>query len=103
MALGEGALTKGAHCLLAPTVCIHRHPLGGRNFESFSEDPFLGGQIAVANILGLQSMGISATVKHFTVNEQETRRLDVNIVVAERPLYKIYLKPFKLVINNTNP
>ncbi|KAI8654272.1 Beta-glucosidase [Fusarium sp. Ph1] len=103
VALGEETLTKGARCLLAPTVCIHRHPLGGRNFESFSEDPFLTGQMGIANIIGLQSTGVSATVKHFTVNEQETQRLNVNAVVAERPLREIYLKPFELIVKNANP
>lgn len=103
MALGEETLTKGARCLLAPTVCIHRHPLGGRNFESFSEDPFLTGQMGIANVIGLQSTGVSATVKHFAVNEQETQRLNVNAVIAERPLREIYLKPFELIIKNANP
>ncbi|KAI8652782.1 Beta-glucosidase [Fusarium keratoplasticum] len=103
MALGEETLTKGARCLLAPTVCIHRHPLGGRNFESFSEDPFLTGQMGIANVIGLQSIGVSATVKHFAVNEQETQRLNVNAVIAERPLREIYLKPFELIIKNANP
>jgi beta-glucosidase len=103
VALGEETLTKGARCLLAPTVCIHRHPLGGRNFESFSEDPFLTGQMGIANVIGLQSTGVSATVKHFAVNEQETKRLNVNAVVAERPLREIYLKPFELIVKNANP
>ncbi|KAL3482915.1 beta-glucosidase B [Aspergillus germanicus] len=103
VALGEETLTKGAHCLLGPTVCIHRHPLGGRNFESFSEDPFLSGHMAVANIQGLQSTGVSATVKHFAVNEQETQRLNVNAVVGERALREIYLKPFEIVVKHANP
>lgn len=103
IALGEETLTKGARCLLAPTVCIHRHPLGGRNFESFSEDPFLTGHMGIANVIGLQSTGVSATVKHYAVNEQETQRLNVNAVVAERPLREIYLKPFELIIKNANP
>ncbi|CAH0003812.1 unnamed protein product [Clonostachys byssicola] len=103
VALGEEARTKGARSLLAPTVCIHRHPLGGRNFESFSEDPFLSGQMGIANVIGLQSTGVSATVKHFAANEQETQRLNVNAVVAERPLREIYLKPFEMIVKNANP
>ncbi|KAL4789745.1 glycoside hydrolase superfamily [Aspergillus venezuelensis] len=103
IALGEEAITKGAHCLLGPTVCIHRHPLGGRNFESFSEDPFLSGHMAIANIRGIQSTGVSATVKHFAVNEQETQRLNVNAVVGERALREIYLKPFELVVKHAKP
>ncbi|KAK7221452.1 hypothetical protein V2G26_009455 [Clonostachys chloroleuca] len=102
-ALGEECLTKGAKCLLAPTVCIHRHPLGGRNFESFSEDPFLSGQMGSYTVVGLQSRGVAATVKHFVANEQETRRLDVNAIVAERPLREVYLKPFELIVKNANP
>ncbi|KAL2802023.1 glycoside hydrolase superfamily [Aspergillus granulosus] len=103
VALGEETITKGAHCLLGPTVCIHRHPLGGRNFESFSEDPLLSGHMAIANIRGLQSTGVSATVKHFAVNEQETQRLNVNAVVSERALREIYLKPFELVVKHGKP
>src|SRR3954463_1402283 len=75
VALGEETKTKGARCLLGPTMCTHRHPLGGRNFESFSEDPFLAGKLAAQIVQGLESVGISATVKHFAANEQETQRL----------------------------
>lgn len=102
-ALGEETLTKGAKCLLAPTVCIHRHPLGGRNFESFSEDPFLTGHLASATVTGLQSQGVSATVKHYAVNEQETRRLDVNAIVSQRALREIYLKPFEMIVKKSAP
>ncbi|KAL0943504.1 beta-glucosidase [Colletotrichum truncatum] len=102
-ALGEESLTKGARCLLGPTVCIHRHPLGGRNFESFSEDPFLTGKMASAYISGLQSEGVSATIKHFAVNEQETRRLTVDAKVSGRALREIYLKPFEIAIKEANP
>ncbi|KAF4945134.1 hypothetical protein FSARC_14500 [Fusarium sarcochroum] len=103
VALGEETLTKGAQCLLSPTVCIHRHPLGGRNFESFSEDPFLSGQMGIASVIGLQSTGISATVKHFVANEQETDRLNVDSVLTERTLREIYLKPFELIVKNAKP
>ncbi|KAJ3542133.1 hypothetical protein NM208_g4259 [Fusarium decemcellulare] len=103
VALGEETLTKGACCLLAPTVCIHRHPLGGRNFESFSEDPFLSGHMGIGTVIGLQSTGVAATVKHFAVNEQETDRLNVDALIAERPLREIYLKPFELIVKNAKP
>lgn len=103
VALGEEALTKGARCLLAPTVCIQRHPLGGRNFETFSEDPFLSGQMGVASVDGIQSTGVAATVKHYAANEQETQRLRVNAVVSERALREIYLKPFELIAKNAKP
>lgn len=84
---------KGARCLLAPTVCIHRHPLGGRNFESFSEDPFLSGKLASQTIQGVQNHGIAATIKHFVANEQETERFTVNEAITERALREIYLRP----------
>ncbi|KAF5255795.1 hypothetical protein FOXYS1_13771 [Fusarium oxysporum] len=101
--LAQETVTKGARCLLSPTICIHRHPLGGRNFETFSEDPFLTGQIATASVRGLQSKGVSATVKHFVANEQETDRLTVNTKVGDRALREIYLKPFEMVVKNANP
>ncbi|KAF2993484.1 hypothetical protein E8E14_001787 [Neopestalotiopsis sp. 37M] len=63
--LAEECKSKSASVLLAPTMCIHRHPLGGRNFESFGEDPFLTGNLATAHVRGLQSKGIGATPKHF--------------------------------------
>ncbi|KAL4977310.1 beta-glucosidase B [Aspergillus desertorum] len=71
-ALADETRSKGARVLLAPTVCINRHPLGGRNFESFSEDPFLAGKLAAQYIQGLQDKGVAATIKHFAANEQET-------------------------------
>ncbi|KAH6664010.1 thermostable beta-glucosidase B [Plectosphaerella plurivora] len=103
VALGEETRTKGARCLLAPTMCMHRHPLGGRNFESFSEDPFLAGKLAAQNVKGVQSTGVSATIKHFAVNEQETQRLSVNEIVSERALREIYLKPFEFSVKEANP
>lgn len=66
--LAHEAHAKNVNCILGPTVCIHRHPLGGRNFESFSEDPFLAGKMASQVIQGLQNNGVSATIKHFVAN-----------------------------------
>ncbi|CRK31672.1 hypothetical protein BN1708_018817, partial [Verticillium longisporum] len=103
VALGEETQTKGARCLLAPTMCIQRHPLGGRNFESFSEDPFLSGKLAARNVEGVQSTGVSATIKHFAANEQETQRLSVDEEISERALREIYLKPFEIAIKEANP
>ena len=94
---------RGADILLGPTMCMHRSPLGGRNFESFSEDPFLTGKLAAAYIKGLQSRGVAATAKHFVGNEQETWRMDVDSVIAERPLREIYLKPFEIAVREANP
>lgn len=88
---------------LGPTVCPHRSPLGGRNFESFSEEPLLAGRLATNYIKGLQSTGVGATIKHFAVNEQETRRFTMNCNVSERALREIYLKPFEIAIKGAAP
>ncbi|KAF2658601.1 glycoside hydrolase family 3 protein [Lophiostoma macrostomum CBS 122681] len=101
-ALAAEARNKGAHCMLGPTVCIHRHPLGGRNFESFSEDPYLTGKLSSQVIQGLQSMGISATIKHFVANEQETQRTTVDETISERALREIYLRPFEIAVKEAN-
>ncbi|KFA48418.1 hypothetical protein S40293_00419 [Stachybotrys chartarum IBT 40293] len=102
-ALAEETKTKGARCLLGPTMCLHRHPLGGRNFESFSEDPFLTGKMATQVVHGLQEQGVSATVKHFAANEQETDRFTVNETIGIRALRELYLKPFEMAIKEANP
>ncbi|KAI1761806.1 glycoside hydrolase family 3 protein [Hypoxylon sp. FL1150] len=101
--LADEVKARSANVLLAPTVCMHRHPLGGRNFESFSEDPFLTGKLASNYIQGLQSKGVAATVKHFVANEQETHRLTIDSVMMERPLREIYLRPFEIAIREANP
>ena len=103
VALGEETYTKGARVVLAPTVCMHRHPLGGRNFESFSEDPFLAGKLAARVVDGVQSTGVSATIKHFVANEQETQRLTVDTDVSARALREIYLKPFEIAVKEAKP
>lgn len=89
--------------MLGPTVCMHRSPLGGRNFESFSEDPLLTGNLAAAYIRGLQSKKVAATIKHFVGNEQETHRMKINSVVDERALREIYLRPFEIAVHQSNP
>lgn len=96
-AIGVEARNKGSgvQVLLGPAVNIHRSPLGGRNAEYFSEDPCLTAQLAVAYIRGMQSTGVSACLKHFACNNQETDRKDVNVVVGERALREIYLPAFK--------
>ncbi|KAJ7498630.1 glycoside hydrolase family 3 protein [Mycena latifolia] len=94
-ALADEARAKGCHILLAPTVNTQRSPLGGRGFESFSEDPVLNGMIAAAYINGVQSKGVSATIKHYVANDQEFQR--------ERALREIYLKPFQIAIRDSNP
>jgi beta-glucosidase len=84
-------------------MCNHRHPLGGRNFESFSEDPLLAGKLAAQGVQGLESVGVSATIKHFAANEQETQRLTVDEEIGERALREIYLKPFEIAIKEGKP
>lgn len=102
-ALADEAHDKDANCILGPTVCLHRHPLGGRNFESFSEDPLLTGRMASQVIQGLQSKGIAATLKHFVANEQETARTTVNVKVSERALRELYLRPFEIAVKEASP
>ncbi|KAK7962194.1 uncharacterized protein PG986_003019 [Apiospora aurea] len=101
--LADEVKARSAHVLLAPTVCMHRHPLGGRNFESFSEDPLLTGKLASQYIQGLQSKGVAATIKHFVTNEQETHRLTIDSVLMERPLRELYLRPFEIAVREANP
>ncbi len=84
--------------LLGPGINIHRNPLNGRNFEYFSEDPFLTGIMAKVQIEGINKYGAHATIKHFAVNSQETMRRDTNSVVSERALRQIYLKPFEIAV-----
>lgn len=102
-ALAGECKAKGANVLLGPTVCMHRDPRGGRNFEAFSEDPFLAGEMAVAYINSLQSEGISASLKHYCLNEQETDRFKVNVDVDERTLREIYLRPFEIAVKRSQP
>ncbi len=84
--------------LLGPGINIHRHPLNGRNFEYFSEDPLLTGEIAAAQLKGMAKFGVTGTIKHFACNNQEYRRRDVDAVVSERALREIYLKGYELAV-----
>lgn len=101
--LADELKAKGAHILLAPTVNIHRTPIAGRNFECYSEDPFLSGMIAAAYIKGIQAQGVGACIKHFVCNDQEYERFSMSSEVDERPLREIYLEPFRLAIRDANP
>ena len=97
-ALGEEARTLGVDVLLGPGLNIRRNPAGGRNFEYFSEDPFLSGKEAAAFIRGIQSTGISACPKHFAVNSQELHRMTVDSVLDERALRELYLTGFEIAL-----
>jgi beta-glucosidase len=94
-ALAVEARSKSAHILLGPTVNLHRTPLGGRNFECYSEDPHLTAEIAVAYIGGLQSGGVGACIKHFAANDSEFERHTISSEVDERTLRELYLRPFE--------
>jgi len=97
-ALGEEARTKGAHILLAPTVNIHRSPLAGRNFECYSEDPYLSARMAVAYVRGVQSQNVGTAIKHYVCNDSEFERNTISSEVGERALREIYLPPFKAAV-----
>ena len=101
-ALAREAKMKGAQVLLAPTVNMQRSPLGGRNFECFSEDPYLSARLAVAYITGLQREGVGASVKHYACNDEEFERYSISAEVHERALREIYLPPFKAAVQQAN-
>jgi beta-glucosidase len=101
-ALGEEARTKGAHILLAPTVNIHRSPLNGRNFECYSEDPYLSARMAVAYIKGVQSQNVGTAIKHYVCNDSEFERNTISSEVGERALREIYLPPFKAAVQEAH-
>ncbi|KAM5535560.1 hypothetical protein V8D89_010727 [Ganoderma adspersum] len=101
--LGEEAKIKSSVILLAPTCNIQRNPLGGRAFESFSEDPHLSGMMAAAYVNGLQSQGVAATIKHFVGNDQEHERTAAESVLSDRALREIYLYPFMLAQKQAKP
>src|SRR3954452_5820034 len=94
-ALGDETRSKGAHGLLGPTVNLHRDPLAGRNFECYSEDPYLSARMAVAYVKGVQSRGVAACVKHLVANDAEYDRFSCSSDVGERALRELYLVPFE--------
>ncbi len=96
--LGADARARGVNFLLAPGVNIYRSPLNGRNMEYLGEDPFLAGRIAVGYIVGVQSMGVSATVKHYAANNSEYDRHGINAIIDERTLRELYLPAFEAAV-----
>ncbi|MFD8948428.1 beta-glucosidase [Streptomyces xanthophaeus] len=101
--LAQEARRKGVHVLLAPTVNLHRSPLGGRHFECYSEDPLLTGAVGSGYVNGVQDGGVGTTVKHFVGNDAETERFTVDCVIAPRPLRELYLAPFETIVANAHP
>lgn len=102
-ALAEECLQEGVSVILGPGANIKRSPLCGRNFEYFSEDPFLTGEIAKSHIRGVQSLGVGASLKHFALNNQETRRMTTNSVVDERAMRELYLAGFEHAVKGAQP
>ena len=100
--LASEAQLKDVDVLLGPTINIHRHPLGGRHFECFSEDPFLTGKIAIEYVKGVQSKNIAACLKHFVGNDTEFERYTVSSNIDEKTLREIYLLPFEMAIKEAN-
>ncbi len=100
--LGRDARAKGVHFLLAPGVNINRAPMNGRNFEYFGEDPFLASRIAVGYIKGVQSQGVSATIKHFLGNNSEFDRHNTDSIIDERTLREIYLPVFEAAVKEAH-
>ncbi|AFR28776.1 glycoside hydrolase family 3 C-terminal domain-containing protein [Arthrobacter sp. Rue61a] len=103
VALGVEARALGVDVLLGPGVNIKRSPLCGRNFEYFSEDPLLSGELGAAWVRGLKSQGVGASVKHYVANDQETDRMSISAEVDERTLREIYLKAFHRVVAKSSP
>jgi len=98
MAIATEVRRKGARVLLGPTINLMRHPLAGRNFECYSEDPFLTSVLATAYVNGVQSRGVAATAKHFVANDSEHQRHTISSEVSERALRELYLAPFEAVV-----
>ncbi len=102
-AIGRECRHQGVHVLLGPGLNLKRHPLGGRNFEYYSEDPLLSGKLAAAFIRGVQAEGVAACAKHLAANNQETDRMRLDVRLAERPLHACYLRNFEIAVREGRP